>query len=39
MSDGKAVKHNLLDAGCKKQTADFVEHYIFPAGSPMRCMR
>ena len=25
MSDGKAVKHNLLDAGCKEQTADFVE--------------
>ena len=36
MSDGKAVKHNLLDAGCKEQTAD---NYIFPAGSPMRCMR
>ena len=29
--DKKAVKHNLLDAGCREQTADFVEQ-LYLAG-------
>lgn len=28
MNDGKAVKHNLLDAGCREQTAEFVEQLV-----------
>ena len=31
MNDKKAVKHNLLDAGCREQTADFVEQ-LYLAG-------
>lgn len=39
MSDGKAVKHNLLDAGARNRLLTLWNNYIFPAGSPMRCMR
>lgn len=28
MKDEKAVRHNLLDAGCREQTADFVEQLV-----------
>ena len=31
MNDKKAVKHNQLDAGCREQTADFVEQ-LYLAG-------
>ena len=31
MKDERAVKKNLLDAGCREQTADFVEQ-LFLAG-------
>ena len=31
MKDERAVKNNLLDAGCREQTADFVEQ-LFLAG-------
>jgi len=31
VEDGKAVKHNLLDAGCGEQTAAFVEQ-LYLAG-------
>ena len=31
MKDERAVKNNLLDAGCREQTADFVEQ-LYLAG-------
>ena len=31
MNDKKAVKHNLLDAGCSEQTADIVQQ-LYLAG-------
>ena len=31
MKDEEAVKHNLLDAGCREQTAGFVQQ-LFLAG-------